>query len=267
MKNIYNKLSDQYNTLYLENITQFQKKLLEQNQNDKYFVDFYPSFGIKENESTDFLIYGQAVNGWGSGFNLFDTVNSENVKDSIRSSNSFLLEKDHNPLDWVNAQWSDSVYNGDCQDDVSRNFYSGKYRAYRSFFWNVSYKLICDFYAMERSSWDWSKKMVWSNLYKIAPEDANPNWNERNLQQPFSSELIRMEIDELNPKYCIVLTNESWWTPFQKALDSKILQQIDLPTEIVCYEQYKQTQIIVTKRPARGNSDKFVQQILELIKK
>lgn len=53
-------------------------KEIEISSEDKS-LDFYPSFGIK-NERTDFIIYGQAVNGWGSGFNIDEEINNENSK-------------------------------------------------------------------------------------------------------------------------------------------------------------------------------------------
>lgn len=266
MENLYNQFSKEYNTLYLENILQFQKQAQELNFGDKCFVDFYPSFGIKENETSDFLIYGQAVNGWGSGFNLSERVYDEKIKHSIQSSNEIPAESDHCPLDWVNVQWSNSSYLK-IQDDKLRTFYSGSYRTHRSFFWNVTYKLICDYYNIDRNSWDWSKKLVWSNLYKIAPDKANPDYDERNMQQPLSSDLVRKEIEEVHPKYCIVLTNDYWWEPFRETLRTTILQKSSLLTEIVSYEKYNQTEIIVTNRPRMGDSDLFVNQILQLIKK
>ena len=76
----YNQFSEEYNNLYFRNIIEFQKKFKEISSEDKSFVDFYPSFGIKENERTDFIIYGQAVNGWGSGFNIDEEINNEKIK-------------------------------------------------------------------------------------------------------------------------------------------------------------------------------------------
>lgn len=265
MTNVYNKFSEKYDLLYFKNITQFQTNMSKQNDDDNEFVDFYPSFGIKRSEKTDLLIFGQAVNGWGSGFSTQEELSFDKIQSSIYASNSFLEEKNHSPLDWVNVQWSNSVYNSYCEDECIRNFYNNKYRTCRSFFWNVTYKLVSDYYGLNRHSRDWAKKLVWSNLYKIAPDGRNPNSNERNLQQEISSELVMLEIEELNPKYCIVLTNQNWWQPFQNFLKPTSFEDINLPSEIVCYEKYKQTQIIVTNRPWCGNSEKFAQQILQLI--
>lgn len=265
MKEYYNKLSKDYDSLYIQNISDFQKRKLEISTEDDYFVDFYPSFGIRDNEKSDFLVYGQAVNGWSSGFSLYDNMDNEKLNDSIKSSNKYLESQTHTPLDWVNIQWSDSRYNEHCNKKDIADFYKGKYRAYRSFFWNVTYKLISDYYNIDRSGFDWARKLVWSNLYKIAPEGANPDWFCRNLQQPLSAELLKQEIKELKPKFCIVLTNLDWWLPFQEILQTQIIDFDKSLNEIVRLEIYDNTRIIVTNRPRFGNSDRFVEQILKLI--
>ena len=264
MKN-YNKFSAEYDSLYIKNLIEFQIKYSKNNV-DNYYVDFYPSFGISVDTKTEFLVYGQAVNGWSSGFNILNTVDDSKIYNSIYASNKYLFEKNHNPLDWVNALWSNRMYNENSYDENFKSFYNGTYRAFRSFFWNVNKKLICQYYNLDKTSWDWSKKLVWSNLYKIAPEDANPNQEERQLQQEISIELVKKELDELNPKYCIVLTNLNWWLPFQEGLKTQIIETNKLSNEIVSIEKYKNTLIIITHRPLFGNSQNYVNQILEIIK-
>lgn len=64
MRYIYNQLLEDYNTLFLDNILKFKRKLEASTSGITEYVDFYPSFGIKKDEKADFLIYGQAVNGW-----------------------------------------------------------------------------------------------------------------------------------------------------------------------------------------------------------
>lgn len=266
MNSNYNKFSEKYDALYLENIREFQKKMRDGKVVDEYYVDFYPSFGIKESEKTDFIIYGQAVNGWGSGFNLFDQVDVEKLHHSILCSNRYLSSKNHTPLDWVNVQWTASGHKEHNEDPEIAKYYSETYRPYRSLFWNVVYKLISDYHGLERGGFDWSSKMVWSNLYKIALEDSNPDVNCRAMQQPLSAELVKQEIAELKPKYCVVLTNLEWWLPFREILQTDLLPVDKAMDEIVSAEKYGDTTIIVTNRPFTGNADKFVEQILQLIK-
>jgi hypothetical protein len=263
--NYYNRLSKEYDSLYIKNINAYQKSKIANSSTDDYFVDFYPSLGIKETQQTDLLIYGQAVNGWNSGFNLSEVYEQNKLEASVFASNKYHYEQNHSPLDWVNARWSKSIFEDFCEDELSQEFYKGTYFAYRSFFWNVAFKLVSDYYGFERSSWNWSKNLVWSNLYKIAPEDANPNLNERKLQEPGSINLVRKEIEEVNPKFCIVLTNLEWWLPFQVGLRTTNLISDDIPDNIVSIEKYNNTNIIVTSRPRFANSDNFTAKILQII--
>jgi hypothetical protein len=267
MKDIYNKFSEDYDKLFFENVVKFKNDITNYVSGNKEYATFYPSFGIKEKENCDFLILGQAVNGWGSAFDLeSDLIYEEIVSEAVKYSNNYLKDLEHSPLDWVNIHWTKRYLEEHRKKEIIKNFYkNGDYVTCRSFFWNVTFKLICDYYNdLDRDSWNWSKRMVWSNLYKIAPDGANPNGLELNIQEEYSLKLIKKEIEELNPKYCIVLTNGKWWIPFQEKLNSL---KLDYSSEIIhSFEQFNETKIIVTSRPFVGNSDKHVNEILSLIK-
>lgn len=266
---IYNKLSNEYDALYLKNIENFIEKYNEITEENIEFVDFYPSFGVKKGEKTDFITYGQAVNGWGASFSLKEELEKDKIIESLKASNSFLASKGHNPLDWVNIQWSAPIYNEETEDVEVKDFYKEKYKANRSFFWQVTYRLIDDYYGLDRASFEWSSKMVWSNLYKIAPNGANPSGLEKEIQQPLSAELVKKEMDELKPKFCVVLTNEKWWIPFRETIQTESIPYDDSLDIIECVEKYNSTKIIVTKRPRFGSIDdyeKYVKQILSVIK-
>jgi len=268
---IFNKLSEKYDSLFIENIEAFKKAA---NSAGEYCV-FYPSFGIRNNEKCDFLILGQAPNGWSPNFKTSDTLNSIKLcQESYEYSNSYckdFKEREHNPLDWVNVYWSKSTYQNEISNNACKDFYEKlDYFTFHSFFWNVVYKTICDYNKNEfkdgRNSWEWTKKMVWSNLYKIAPADGNnPDDYEQEWQRKLSLELIKREIDELNPKFCIVITNLSWWEPFQEFLKPTNIREYETE-EIQSMQSYNNTKIIVTKRPACGKSDNYANEILKIIK-
>lgn len=256
-----NWLSANYHELFLKNIKEFMKS---NNRFDDYGV-FYPLIAKKD---ADFLVYGQAVNGWSITTNKNKPIGYDFVLDTITHSNRCFIDKKvkHSPLDWVNVYWSKQTYNEFVITKKRRNFYNPvNYTCSRSFFWNVVYKLINKYYGFDENIWDWSKKLVWSNLYKIAPaEGLNPNADEIAVQQPLSIELVKRELEEIKPKYCIVLTNYSWWEAFAAALKTK---KIDAPKDgiIESVEQYKNTKIIVTTRPFAGSSNMHIEKILEHI--
>lgn len=262
----YNRFSNEYNDLYLENINEFQKEMRLISKEDNYYVDNYPTFGFKASESCDFIIYGQAPLGWGTGFSLNQEIDRNKVYSSLIYSNKYPFDSDHTPLDWVNVLWTDRAAESFTANKELKDYYkdhiSNRYRAYRSFFWNVCYKLISDYYQFDRSSRNWAKKLLWSNLYKIAPEDANPSEIEKIAQKSIAAKLIQKEIDEINPKFVIVLTNDSWWKPFRNCLNTEPLLIPEYCREIQSCEKYSDSIIIVTKRPRFGNSDEFVRQIL-----
>lgn len=266
---IYSKLSEEYNKLFAENILQFQKNGIGTLQAEAKYTSFYPSFGIKEGEKCKFLIYGQAADTWGKTFTI-ETNQSEIINDidkCINYSNEYYEAKDHSPLDWVNVFWSNRTYADYAQLKEEKPFYEEmKYRTSRSFFWRVTYKLISDYYNFDRESWEWSKKLIWSNLYKIAPTNDNPNDIECSNQEKCAIQLVKKEIEEINPEYCIILTNGDWWLPFQNELRPEKIASENLPSKIVYFEKYNNTKIIVTTRPFWGGGEKHVEQILQLIR-
>lgn len=269
---VYNHLSEKYNEIFIDGIEEFYKKCIQEKMVDHEYYTFYPSFGVNKNEASEFLIVGQAVNGWDSGFYTGNKVIQSKMilTKSIEASNCYCLEYNHTPLDWVNVKWSKSLFEEHMKDEIKNKFYYDAknkfYSCSSSFFWNVTYKLICRYYGLDIHGWDWSRKMVWTNLFKIAPVSGNPDKKEQSFQLNFSIDLLKKEIEEINPKYCIVLTNLSWWESFGKGLKTRSLKVPENLTEIVSFEKYNNTKIIVTNRPRNGPSDEYVSQILELIK-
>ena len=264
---IYNKLSTSYDNIYKQNILNFQDGLENIWEGDGWFVDFYPSFGTKPNEKCDLLFYGQALNGWTEGFDIFAETSDDKIRRSILTSNRFFSALNHSPLDWVNVKWSNSTFDLITKNLDAKTFYTddSNYRTYRSFFWKVVFKLTSDFYGLDRSSWDWAKKTVWSNLYKLAEDGKNPSYFLREHQIKTSAELVRQEIEELKPKYCIILTNYEWWEPFKKILGTtSIPYETELGT-ILSYEQLYDTKFIITTRPRFGSGEIHVSQLLKLI--
>lgn len=268
----YKGFSDQYNKVFEELIVNFINSI-DSNTELYDFVTFYPQFGTPIETKPDFLVYGQAVNSWRTYLGDVQKMGVDSfVEMANKDSNEYLDSENLNPIDWVNALWSKST-----SEDLNQNIYDyfkeeitreKPYWVYRSFFWQLVYKLICDKkeFPEGRGTWNWSKHLVYSNLFKIAPDEANPNYFYRNIQLEKSLELFKLELDEIKPKYCILLTNISWAKDF---ID--YIKPIEIPfngisqPNIHFFGIYNQSKIIVTERPFRGNSDYFVQQILGLL--
>lgn len=86
-------------------------------------------------------------------------IQKDRLQNALKFSNEFYSEENHNPLDWVNVYWSKGYYNKFAKSITAKNFYEEmSYQAFRSFFWNVAYKLICKYYPLNFETLDWTKK-------------------------------------------------------------------------------------------------------------
>lgn len=252
----YRELSSEYNNAYQAHLEAFQRRLAHTFSEQRRYTDFYPSIGVEEGSSTDVLVYGQAVGGWHEELDYREPIPGDRVEKSKRFSNE--PYPGHSPLDWVNVLWTNGTLNG--RPPEEQTHYEGRengYRAWSSFFWQTTIALMQHrLHITDDEDCGWHKGLVWSNLYKIAPQDYrradakekfNPTETDRALQRPEAVELVRMELEELRPKLCVVLTNETWWAPFARGLQvepvggksGKTIERVD---------EYNGTRIIVVKR-------------------
>jgi len=100
---------------------------------------------------------------------------------------------------------------------------------------------------------------------KIAPAArTNPNNKEFNAQLEVSKELFLKEIEEINPRFVILLTNWNWADEFVRKLGIEENKEGDW---IQAQGIFKNTKIIVTDRiQKKQNGENCVREILELIK-
>jgi hypothetical protein len=110
---------------------------------DEKFTLFYPLIGKDLHLKKDLLIYGQATNGWSSKFCPAEVRHKldEIIQHSISESKE---EGDKCSLEWINEHWTNK-----------------EYKMFRSFFWNVTYKLVKSFY--NRTDANWYNIIAWSN--------------------------------------------------------------------------------------------------------
>ena len=246
----FSLFTNEYNKLFVENYRTYAENI--RNTEDKDLIDkeyclFFPSCGSKDEKEIDFLIYGQATNGWKPAFHV-DNLPDNLLKESIEYSNT-TDQGELCPLDWVNRKWTE-------------------HKLYRSFFWNVTYKLINLYNGKKKDDDDWRIHLVWSNLMKISPaEGGNPYGVEWDSQFEGAKKLFTREIEEIRPKLVIILTNWNWAVDFLTKNPGFDIHENQQGEFIQANGTYKEsTQIVVTKRPAVGNNEKCVSEILELIK-
>jgi len=257
-------LSPDYDHLYQTHLLAFQQRLSDTYGQQHFYTDFYPSIGVPKGKPVDLLVYGQSVGGWIPELDYRQPLPAGRVQESRDYSND--PTNSRTPLDWVNLMWSKYVADEHVDRRKTHVDRYGAYTPSRSFFWQVTTFFMQQQFALEPDDWSWADRLVWSNLYKIAPQHdkwhPNPSDDDCVLQRPECVRLVELELQELKPKYCLALTNDEWWAHFRTGLRT---EQVAKPTEgpVQSVEQFGTTRIVVTKRPYVGRYKEHVQCIMK----
>lgn len=143
--------------------------------------------------NNNLMVVGRAVNDWGNIFQLED-IQSDSLLEEL-----FPGSPGHDcPLEWVESSWGSSE----------------GYNTKRSAFWRVANKISQSVNQLEDNEL-WASKIVWSNLYKVAPSGGgNPNDSLCDLQFNACNDLLKIEVEEFRPKYIVFLTGQDWFNGF-----------------------------------------------------
>lgn len=199
---------------------------------------FYPMIGKDFQDKKELIIYGQHVSDWKPGFKL--TKNSKQIEAIVKKAYEYSIVSRGCPLDWVNKYW------------ISQNLY-------RSFFWNISYKLVMERYG--RTEKDWNHIITYSNLLKIAPmSDDGPPQDVFNAQLFNSAHLFKEEISILQPKNVLLITNlQNWAEPVLRTAGIKFEKEKGEFVEATA--AYRGSRIIVAKKPFTADHRKYLDEV------
>ena len=151
----------------------------------------------------ELMVVGRAVNSFWryhfpEEFNSLDraTEFARNVvNDSNRTTNC--------PMGWLNEAWAGEV----------------KYKARRSTFWRGINAVMQGLAPSTANDENWASKLVWSNLYKVSPEEGgNPSNFVCDLQLSGCLELLQLELEYHEPSRVLFATGMGWAKPFLSAL-------------------------------------------------
>ena len=190
------------------------------------------------------MVVGRAVNGWKVNFEKCSAVND--VLDTIMDQT---------------YTFDDVVDENGIDDGDSKYFYS------KSPFWRLIRKTL-DAYG---ESENWNKKILWSNLYKVAPWEAgNPGWLLIRGKLETYIEIIKKEIEVYEPTHILFVTDMDYFDPYPNSLkypgfkDALGVKEIDGYEHVVASEKYNNSKIVVCKRPEFKNTDEMVKEIKEV---
>lgn len=204
---------------------------------DKYCL-FYPMLGKNYQEKKELIVYGQYVNNWQPQFKL--TQDKKIIENLVKKAYEYSIVSRGCALDWVNKYW------------IKQNLY-------RSFFWNITYKLMMERYG--RTEDDWNHIICYSNLLKIAPVNDDTLPHEVFQAQLFNSaHLFKEELSILQPKNVVLITNlHNWAEPVLRA--SGIKFETHKGEYVEATAGYRGTRIIVTKKPFTADHRDFLDEV------
>jgi hypothetical protein len=142
---------------------------------------------------------GRAVNGWTKGWNPMELRQPDNVAAFVETVCKSVSGGSGNgqtcPMRWVSAFWGS-------KDGYNTN---------RSAFWRTVRRTVHELKIADVEQDNWPSHMVWSNLYKVAPEAGwNPNGKLAKVQREKCRELLLHEVSTLRPKRLVFATGSDW---------------------------------------------------------
>lgn len=214
---------------------------------------FWPMLGCQFSPTRGLLVIGRSVNGWDPAWAI----------DNIRDDNAIVMEA---------RQVSEDPKAYCCPMEWVRDFEGKKpYNTRRAAFWRVVKRVAVDLH--ESSETDWFCNVAWSNFYKIAPAVRDtPSPKLQSAQVSACTTLLEAELDELKPRYVLViLGDENWYRSLVDHLQLTLTVPLQSETiEATAVSNMGQQRWVFAKRPdsrQRGNSDnRWVQQVVEAFK-
>ncbi|MCB9064895.1 MAG: hypothetical protein H6551_07080 [Chitinophagales bacterium] len=204
---------------------------------DKYCL-FYPMIGKDYYDKKELIVYGQYVNEWKPAVRL--TKDKSQIETWVKKAYEYSIVSRGCALDWVNKYW------------IKQNIY-------RTFFWNIVYKLSMERYG--RTENDWNHIITYSNLLKVAPL-SNGNLPEEvfKAQISDSAHLFKEEISLLQPKNVLLITGlHNWAEPVLKSAGIRFETHKEGYVEATA--AYRGSRIIVAQKPFSANHREFLDEI------
>jgi hypothetical protein len=163
----------------------------------KELTTFFP---IQGRESTgELMVVGRAVNGWSeTKWTASEASDAVRRAEIIREVVATSTRTDCCPMDWVREMWSHGI--------------RGKWEARRSAFFRLS-RAVSE--SLPGPSDNWPSRLIFSNLYKVAPyKGKNPGSRLCAAQQQACEAHLIAEIEMWKPKRILFVTGWDWARPF-----------------------------------------------------
>lgn len=214
-------------------------------------------FNMKGNlYNGDIMIVGRAVNGWDDAFWKHGDLRDRNtIRKHVQKIMSISENLTECPLNWVNESWGRVEY-----DEKGKVKYNSK----KSAFWRLVNKIVSKIANEEF----WWSKIVWTNIYKIAPDEGgNPKNKLIDIQYENCVKILSAEIELYKPKHIVFFTGLDWVKPFVKDIEKITLSSNKVNSLVEAIGNYnfndgKKANIIIAKHPQGKPEEKMLEEIL-----
>ncbi|MFC1600817.1 uracil-DNA glycosylase family protein [Candidatus Sumerlaeota bacterium] len=148
----------------------------------------------------ELMIVGRAGNG-GHGSWEVNRASDKQERDGIisKASAHYSYHNGRCPLKWVTEHWGGEY----------------KYNTKQSQFWQVIREVSGQLGIADIESEEWPSHLIWSNLYKISPDEGgNPSGRLCDIQFDSCVRCLKQEIQDWQPKRILFLTGFDWAKSF-----------------------------------------------------
>jgi hypothetical protein len=209
---------------------------------DARITPFWPLVGNRYNG--DLMVIGRSVNGW-----IDDWAIGELRDPMTRVKVARTMRADAEPLDRCRMLWvtdlagkTDSPYNTN-----------------RSAFWRVLREITGILTGATGATWP--SQLAWTNLYKASPAAGwNPGADFQVAQREEAIDLLRRELDSLQPQRVLALTGANWIGPFIKPLGMELGWRAGGLVEGV--GRRGSAEVVVARHPMTKPHRQFVDEVL-----
>lgn len=238
----------------------------------------------KNGKEFRFMLVGRAVNGWDEYREEADETMTKEIfiNSSIanlqNAAQTLIHGKDR--FEWIDTESKASPCNK-AREGIDRGTVKGEYVLSKAQIWSYT-KEIWDKLFGQKSLWTdrWFEKIVWTNLYKVAPhEGGNPGGKLQKIQIEACKELLKEEIEHFRPTHIFMATAyEGWFEQFAdlftcvKRCGTNIYSGAGKNDEYVeaiaeyPYSDGSMAKVVVACRPEGRAKEKYVEQVVEYFK-
>lgn len=228
------------------------------------------------------MLVDRAVNGWdeyrGTGTNAKERFATSSIQNLLNNPAALTHGKDR--FEWIAVDAEHNIARNCVRGGIDKEPCAvGDYCLSRPF-WGYS-KEIWDALYGAATSWQerWYQKIVWTNLYKIAPrKGGNPSEAWQKMQREVCVELLHAEIEFFNPTHILFMTGTDWFQPFRGIFQNVTERGVNHPsgkdTNTVYAElfaAYKaqngtRSKVVVACRPEMRDKQTYVAQVSKFLR-